>query len=649
MKRKLFVIITLLLLQGSALAQLSKIDSLRRLINNERDEKRKTDLLLMLSIEFRQINADSSRTIANRVLKISERTKDDELRLKAELNTVYYFINSSSPDSGLAITEKNINELKKKGRNDSLMAQYESASGFTLMKMNRQKEALQHFYTSLKIAEIINDYKAKARALHQIGWAHMELNQSTKAIGYFLQSLKVFDDAKTPYLYPSTLTNIASCYGDIGKFDSVVYYSKKGIALANKQNNYTIEANGWFILGTAYIELKKYEEALQCFLKAKPIREKTGDYFFIVSDMAVLSELYAMMGKTDEGIKISKEAINIAEQQKLQAKFPMIYKAMALNYEKAGDYAMASSIYKKVNELKDSIYSNASTEALAEMETKYETEKKERIIQEQQFNLKKKNYFIIGISALLLLGLLLAYFIHARNKIKQQVAMNKAIHEQEQKATAAVMSAEENERQRIAKDLHDGVGQMMSAAKMNLSAISNELKFVNEEQQQSFERIISLVDESCKEVRTVSHQMMPNMLLKSGLGKAVADFIDKIDRRVLKVRLHTEGLNERLNEHIEIVLYRVLQECVNNVIKHSGASELDIAIIKDDDGISATIEDNGKGFDVYQLSTEAGMGLRNMKARIEYVKGTIEFDSTPGNGTLVAIHIPINGGQSISS
>jgi signal transduction histidine kinase len=649
MKTKLSLLIFLLLVHGIAFAQLSKIDSLRRLINNERDEKRKTDLLLMLSIEFRQINADSSRTIANRVLKISERTKDDELRLKAELNTVYYFINSSSPDSGLAITEKNLNELKKKGRNDSLMAQYESASGFTLMKMNRQKEALEHFYASLKIAEIIKDYKAKARALHQIGWAHMELNQSTKAIGYFLQSLKVFDDAKTPYLYPSTLTNIASCYGDAGKFDSVVYYSKKGIALANKQNNYTIEANGWFILGTAYIEQKKYEEALQCFLKAKPIREKTGDYFFIVSDMAVLSELYAMMGKTDEGIKISKEAITIAEQQKLQAKFPMIYKAMALNYEKAGDYAMASSIYKKMNDLKDSIYSNASTEALAEIETKYETEKKERIIQEQQFNLKKKNYLIIGISALLLLGLLLAYFIHARNKIRQQAAMNKAIHEQEQKATAAVMSAEENERQRIAKDLHDGVGQMMSAAKMNLSAISNELKFVNEEQQQSFERIISLVDESCKEVRTVSHQMMPNMLLKSGLGKAVADFIDKIDRRVLKVHLHTEGLNERLNEHIEIVLYRVLQECVNNVIKHSGASELDIAIIKDDDGISATIEDNGKGFNIYQLSTETGMGLRNMKARIEYVKGAIEFDSTPGNGTLVAIHIPFINNSSATS
>jgi signal transduction histidine kinase len=627
--------------QQYTLAQRSKIDSINRLLSVTPDDKKKTDLLLLLSIEYRQINADTSRMLAEQVLKISQRDRNEDLRLKAELNTVYYFINSSSPDSGLAITEKNIAALKQKGKNDSLLAQYQSASGFTLMKLNRQKEALEHFYASLHIAEIIKDFRAKARALHQIGWAHMELNQSQKAISYFRKSLQVFDDNNAPYLYPSTFTNLASCYGAAGNYDSAAYFGSKGIELARRQNNYSIEANGWFILGTVYMEQKKYEQALQCFLKGKPIREKTGDYFFIVSDMAVIAELYAMMGRTDEGLRISKQAIDLATAQKLEAKFPMIYKSMALNYEKSGDYAMASSIYKKMNELKDSIYTNASTEALAEMEAKYETEKKERIIQEQQFNLKKKNYLIVGISALMIFALLLVYFIQARNKIRQQAAMNKAIHEQEQRATAAVMEAEEKERQRIAKDLHDGVGQMMSAAKMNLSAIGNELSFANEDQEQSFERIMNLVDESCKEVRTVSHQMMPNLLLKSGLGKAVADFIDKIDRRVLKVRLHTEGLNERLNETVEIVMYRVLQECVNNVIKHSGATELDISIIRDVDGISTTIEDNGKGFNSSQLNSDAGMGVRNMRARVEYVKGTIDFDSTPGNGTLVAIHIPL--------
>ena len=201
--------------------------------------------------------------------------------------------------------------------------------------------------------------------------------------------------------------------------------------------------------------------------------------------------------------------------------------------------------------------------------------------------------------------------------------------------------AEENERKRIAADLHDGVGQMMSAAKMNLSAFENDIPFTNDGQKQSFEKIISLVDESCKEIRAVSHQMMPNALLKSGLASAIKEFIDKIDTRVLKVNLHSEGLNERLDGNVETVLYRVIQECVNNVIKHSGANSLDISLIKDADGIAATIEDNGKGFNAKDKEKFEGIGLKNILSRIGFLKGTVDFDSSPGKGTLVAIHVPL--------
>ncbi|MCR6722055.1 MAG: ATP-binding protein [Chitinophagaceae bacterium] len=119
------------------------------------------------------------------------------------------------------------------------------------------------------------------------------------------------------------------------------------------------------------------------------------------------------------------------------------------------------------------------------------------------------------------------------------------------------------------------------------------------------------------------------------------DFIDKIDKRALKVHIYTEGLDERLDSNVETVLYRVIQECVNNVIKHSGASTLDISITRDADGISATVEDNGKGFDSNDKSKFDGIGLKNILTRIEYLKGTVDFDSAPGRGTLVAIHVPL--------
>jgi signal transduction histidine kinase len=182
---------------------------------------------------------------------------------------------------------------------------------------------------------------------------------------------------------------------------------------------------------------------------------------------------------------------------------------------------------------------------------------------------------------------------------------------------------------------------MMSAAKMNLSAFESEIKFEDREQQLAFEKIIQLVDESCKEVRNVSHNMMPNALLKSSLASAVREFVDKLDQKKLQVHLYTEGLEDRLDSNIETVFYRVIQECVNNVIKHAAATTVDISLIKDNDGISATIEDNGKGFNITDEKLN-GMGLKNITTRIEYLKGTVEFDSTPGKGTLVALHVPVS-------
>jgi signal transduction histidine kinase len=622
-------------------AQITKTDSLRKLISTEKDIERKMDLLLLLSNEFRMRNPDSSAKVTDELVNLADKQHNEKMHLRAELNKVYYYMSISKPDSGLLLSSKNIRLLDKVKGGDSLQSQYYSVAGLSLMRMNRQKEAMEHFYKALEKGEKGNDKLVLVKSLHNIGWAYMELNQFNEAIQHFRSSIELVIKHNLPARFAVTYNNLASCYGAVKQYDSLYKYVKEGIRIAQQQKNSEAEANGWNIMGTAYTAQRKYHEALECFLKAKPLREKIGDAFFIVSDLAVLSELYALMNNTTEGLRTGNEALKIAQRKNLQAKFPMIYKAIAVNYEKAGNYAAASDLYKKMNELKDSIYSNASEEALAEMKTKYETEKKEKIIQEQRFNLTRKNYLIAGISLLLLFGFIVGWLFYNRNKLKQKAKLQQIVFEQQQLAANAVIKAEEKERQRIAKDLHDGVGQMMSAAKMNLSAFENEIQFSNPDQKLSFERIIGLVDESCKEVRTVSHQMMPNMLLKSGLGKAVAEFLDKIDQKVIKVNLHVEGLQERLNEDVEIVLYRVLQECVNNVIKHSGASKLDIALIKDKDGISATIEDNGRGFDLQQLGEESGIGLKNMKARIEFLQGSIDFDTAPGKGTLVAIHLPV--------
>jgi signal transduction histidine kinase len=252
---------------------------------------------------------------------------------------------------------------------------------------------------------------------------------------------------------------------------------------------------------------------------------------------------------------------------------------------------------------------------------------------------KRKDLTIFAISAVAALAGLSGLFGYKRFRSQKEKQLQQVMMEQQDLAARSILSAEENERKRIAGDLHDGVGQVMSAAKMNLSAIESELRFNDEAQRQRFEKIISLVDESCREVRAVSHNMMPNALIKSSLAGAVREFINQVDARVLKINLHTEGLNETTDSNTEAVLYRVIQECVNNVIKHAHAQQLDISLIRDQDGISVTIEDNGRGFS--PSATVAGIGLKNVRTRINYLKGTVEWDTAPGKGTVVGIWVPV--------
>ncbi|MEO7393847.1 MAG: tetratricopeptide repeat protein [Chitinophagaceae bacterium] len=615
-------------------------DSLRKIISLENNSQKKAASLMKLCEQFRFSNPDSLLQVSKELLALGKKENNKGWKANAEFFIAVYYNGQGNADTAFLIAKKNIDIIRKEDNQQVLLAKFYSLAGNSLMRLNRQKDALQMFYTSLENAETTNDKDGLFKAYNNIGWAHMELEQFEKAIKNFalcidvMQQLNVADKYATPY------NNIASCYGSIGDVDSAYKYAQKGISIAEKITDYSAEANGYSIMGTFLSKEKSYEKALGNFEKAVSIREKMADPFFIISDLAEISDLQSKTGKTKEGILNGQKALEMAITSKIDAKLPMIYTALAHNYEKAGNYKEAAESYKKLYKLKDSLYSKANPKALAEIQTKYETEKQERKIEQQQARIVRQNYLFIGIAGMALLIGLLVQSQYKKNKLRQQAAMKTALMKEHEMAVKAVMEAEENERQRIAKDLHDGVGQMMSAAKMNLSAFESEMLFTNNEQKEAFGKIINLVDESCKEVRTVSHLMMPNALQKNNLGVAIGDFADKLSNKNLQVHVSAQGLDKRMDANIETVLYRVIQECVNNAVKHAGASTLDISLIRDNDGISGTIEDNGKGFDTNDKEQYKGIGLKNIISRIEYLKGTVDFDSAPGRGTVVALHVP---------
>ena len=179
------------------------------------------------------------------------------------------------------------------------------------------------------------------------------------------------------------------------------------------------------------------------------------------------------------------------------------------------------------------------------------------------------------------------------------------------------------------------------AAKINLTLVGNDIPFLDDTQKSRFEKVIHLVDEGFKEVRTISHNMMPQALLESGLSLVIKQFIENIENDSISVNFFSKGFEDHFDDTIETILYRILQECVNNVLKHAHASRLDISLIRDEDNISLTIEDNGSGFDLADQAKFKGMGMKNLQNRVNFVKGKIEIDSHPGQGTLVSVYIPV--------
>jgi signal transduction histidine kinase len=163
----------------------------------------------------------------------------------------------------------------------------------------------------------------------------------------------------------------------------------------------------------------------------------------------------------------------------------------------------------------------------------------------------------------------------------------------------------------------------------------------NYEQNISLQNAFDLIKDAASEVRAVSHSMVPNALLKSGLVSALRDFVQRIGTEKQHINLVLHGLNDRLNENVETVVFRVLQELVNNIIKHAHATEITIQLIKENTELHIMVEDNGKGFDINQLEEKSGIGLKNITSRVEYLNGTVDFDSTIGKGTTVMIDLPL--------
>jgi signal transduction histidine kinase len=420
--------------------------------------------------------------------------------------------------------------------------------------------------------------------------------------------------ANLDYLFAMQYGVEGRYYLEIKNYDSAVSAFNRSITCARHTNNLFQEANMLQQLGKVYLDRKNYRQSLGSFLASLSISQKLGDKIRQASSLKYLSELYVLTQNDARAVQYYQQYVHLNDSlQKADARKKIYEIESAYQVQKKED---SIALLQKSNQLQMAALGRKQTLSTA---------------------------LIAGCVLLLLLAIMIYMNFKRKNELLRQASelheqrIRKLEKEQQLVAIQSVLQGQEEERSRLARDLHDGVGGLLSGIKLSLSTIKGNV-FLSEQNAQSVNQVIVQLDHSIGELRRVSHNMMPEALIRYGLEEALENYCENLNLSGnLKVQLQTYGLEQRMEQSTEIVLYRIVQELLNNIIRHAGAANVLIQLVRENERFSLTVEDDGRGFDVRTADQRSGAGLANIRARAGYLKGTVDIQSSPGEGTSVNV------------
>ena len=600
--------------------------------------------LLLLCKKFENLNPDSLYCYALKAKRTAAiLNKKPGMLLAQYYNGVQYALKGKT-DSSLAIADKGLQNLHYK-TDGNIYVKYLLLKARSLNNLDRPKESLAILYPLLYEAEKKEDTLTQGAAINKMVGAYVALGQDEEAMSWCYKVLHILPSASSDLYWVEVniaLSNLSLCYLHLFEnkhqqvfVDSAEKYNAIAIALNKKYDFLPGLAYNLSLRGGICSYTKKVAEGENALQQSLAIYKQIGNTFYTINTMSVMGNFYAVTQQPLKGIAICREGIAFSKD--LEPNF-YLYENLANNYKLAGKYQQYGETMATLLKVKDSMYIKNSAQSLSKLQADYELEKKENLIAQQKFAITKKNNLFYG--SLMLLALTFAggwtiFFIRKKN---QAIKLSALQLEVKSKMMKAVLEAEENERRRIAADLHDSVAQKMVVAKLNLETLEYYLPVMNAEQQQVYDNILLLINESCTDVRELSHSMMPQAFFAAGLNAAVKSFVEKIDHRILQINFNAEGEPDEVESNTQVITYRILQESVQNVLKHAKATRLEITVIYTGGSMDIIVEDNGVGFET--IGAPEGVGMKNIRSRIEILNGTIEVQSSPGAGTVLTFFIP---------
>lgn len=611
----------------------TKPDSLRAVITSLPERERALDLM-RLSFYYAGIKNDSALYLADQALHISNKYQDSLNLVRAHRIKGVVFYEMGETDSMMTYYNRGA-ELALKAHEELQYAHFKNNMGNHFLSKSDYDKAIENFYEAKRVYDVYPDLYDRAMVSNNLSLAYRDLNDYNKALNFALQALEVREEIKDSVDITNSLSNIASIHVLLNQPVEARKYAEKAIEISNIIEDTRHLPNSYVYLACSYRIEEECEKAIEAYGQALNYAGLNDNVVVVAENYNSIAYALYECGRYEESIVNANKSLEQSKELDLKYTLSEVYYILALNYIQLDEKDKAIVFTEKWKNQYTSVYDTNLNEVIAESEVSYRVDDYKRKMELEKLQKEQEEYenqvLWYLITAILIIVSLFIFFLYQYNRRKHE----KTLAAEKDKNFKAIIYAEEKERQRIARELHDGIVQRLGATVIKAR---QALSSMGADQNDEALSIIKEIESTGQEVRGLSHQMMPRAL-ESGLVVALEElFENAFEPLEIHYDFQHRDVNQKLPDNIEITLYRIAQELVNNIIKHSQAKSIQIQLFKMHTNVIFMMEDDGVGMG---KTARKGIGLKNIRTRVDLIKGDVKFNILEP-GTLATVKIPLD-------
>ena len=553
----------------------------------------------------------------------------------SQLDSALFYFNHSSELQRQAVAEG----TEDKEENNYLELYLLNGTGSIHFSQGDFDAALELYLQGLALAERINDPESILSRYADLANTYFRMSNHGQAEKYYLKMEQLSAELNDSTYIAQARLGLCPILNARGEDQKALEYGEEAYRIFQSQPtaSYMNLMNAALRLTESWMKIPDYEKAMTYARATVEHARQTGRPDYIASGLYMLSTVYLRMERYAECEQMALLALE-ADSSNIYIN-SILYGNIAQANIWLGNRSKGIEYFGKTLNA-NRAFSNKNFQAsLSEMEVKYEMEKKETRIAALEEERRLILWLSISGIIVMFLAITLLFFLWRWSIQKKRLAEQQVKQLEQEKqlvATLAVLDGETAERTRLARDLHDGLGSMLTGVKLNLETIKNNVA-QSKPDVKHFNNTLEMLNESITELRRVAHHLMPDSLNRHGLKTALSDFCCNLPN----VEFDYFGDEDRLDPKMEVTIYRIIHELVNNALKHSGASQIMVQAMRETGYIAFIVRDNGSGFDT--SSDTKGIGLRNIRDRVAFYNGRMDIDSKTNEGTEINIELKVKG------